>query len=218
MDKEKIIEALKKLRESSTKRNFKQSIDASIILKEFDLSNPNNKVEILITLPKGLGKEIKTLALVDKDVVVEARNIFDKVVVKDDFSSYKGDKKKIKQLIKGYDYIIAESTVMTDVAATFGKVLGSKGVMPNPKAGTVFPPKADMKALLSKLKNSVFVRNKKQAAVSFSIGLEAMSDEDLANNLLHAYEEIKKALPRGDQQIKKVIIKMTMSKPVVVGA
>jgi len=217
MDTTKVLEALKKLRESGKKRNFKQSIDFSIILKELDLNSPEGKIDEFYVLPVNTTKKNKICAFVDKDMTTEARKVFDKVIAKDEFHHWTGNKKGIKTLAKQFDYFVAQGTIMTDVAATFGKVLGPKGKMPNPKAGCVIPPKIDFNNLKHRLENTIRIRTNKQPVISVMVGSEEAKDEDIAKNVMSIYDFIKKKLPRGDQQIKKTYVKMTMSEPVYMG-
>ena len=217
MDTNKVLESLKKLRESGKKRNFKQSIDFAMILKEVDLNSVEGKIDEFYVLPVGTTRKNKICAFVDKDMTTEARKVFDKVIPKDEFHQWAGNKKGIKALVKQYDYFVAQGTIMTDVAATFGKVLGPKGKMPNPKAGCVIPPKIDFNNLKHRLENTIRIRANKQPVISVMVGSEEAKDEDIAKNIMSVYDFIKKKLPRGDQQIKKTYVKMTMSEPVYMG-
>jgi len=216
MERKQIIDALKKLRDAAKKRKFKQSVDFSIVLKEVDLKNPENRIDEFFVLKHGIGKKIKLCALVDKELVTQAREVCDKVITKDEFSKWSGKKKEIKKLADEYDYFIAQANIMTDIAATFGKVFGPKGKMPSPKSGCIVSPKSNLKNLAEKLKKIVKLQAKKQPVISTIIGVEDMSDEDLADNALSIYEFVLKKLPRGTQQIKKSYIKFTMSKPVII--
>jgi large subunit ribosomal protein L1 len=216
MERNQVLEALKKLREIAKKRNFKQSVDFSIVLKEVDLKNPDNRIDEFLVLKHPLGKKIKVCALVDKDLVVQAREACDFVISKDEFSKWAGKKKELKKLASEYDYFIAEATIMTDVAATFGKVFGPKGKMPSPKSGCIVTPKSDLKSLVERLQKMVRLQAKKQPVVSTIVGVEDMKDDDLADNILQVYDFIVKKLPRGEQQVKKKYIKLTMSKPVMI--
>ncbi|MDD5181814.1 MAG: 50S ribosomal protein L1 [Candidatus Nanoarchaeia archaeon] len=213
MENTKILEALKKARESK-KRNFAQSIDFSILLKEFDLKNPENKVDEFFTLPVNNGKKIKICGLVDKDLSTQSSEVFDRTVVKQEFPEWLNKKKEIKSLARDCDYFVAQSNIMTDIATVFGKILGPKGKMPSPKAGCIVPPKVDLKIIRHKLDNTVHIQTKKQPVVSVRIGNEKFSDEDLAKNINAVYALIVSKLPRGEQQIRKVYIKTTMGEPV----
>jgi large subunit ribosomal protein L1 len=213
MENTKILEALKKARESK-KRNFAQSIDFSVLLKEFDMKNPENKVDEFFTLPVNNGKKIKICGLVDKDLSTQSSEIFDKTVVKQEFPEWMNKKKEIKSLARDCDYFVAQSTIMTDIASVFGKILGPKGKMPSPKAGCIVPPKIDLKMIRHKLDNTVHIQTKKQPVISVRIGNEKFSDEDLAKNINAVYALIVSKLPRGEQQIRKIYVKTTMGEPV----
>lgn len=218
MDEKQILETLKKVRDTSKKRKFTQSIDFSVILKEVDLNKPEGKIDLFITLPAPTGKETKICALVDKELTTQAREVFDKVIAKDEFSAWRGKSREMKKLAMNYDFFVAQATIMTDIAATFGKVLGSRGKMPNPKSGSIVPPKFDLSALKTKLQKTIRLQTKKQPVVTVLVGKESSEDQDIVKNALAVYNAIKNALPRGEQQIKKVVLKTTMSKPLVVGA
>jgi large subunit ribosomal protein L1 len=218
MDTTKVLESLKKLRETTKKRNFSQSIDFSIILKEVNLQGPEGNIDEYFVLPEPSSKKRKICAFVDKDLTTEARKVFDKVISKDEFSQWSGNKRAIKALARGYDYFVAQASIMTDVAAVFGKLLGPRGKMPNPKAGCVIPTTANLPQLVERLQKTQRIRTNKQPVVSTMVGTEATSDDALAKNAMAVYELIKRKLPRGDQQIKKSYLKTTMSGPVYVGA
>jgi large subunit ribosomal protein L1 len=213
MENTKILEALKKARESK-KRNFAQSVDFSVLLKEFDLKNPENKVDEFFTLPVNNGKKIKICGLVDKDLSTQSSEVFDRTIVKQEFPEWLNKKKEIKSLARDCDYFVAQSTIMTDIASVFGKILGPKGKMPSPKAGCIVPPKIDLKIIRHKLDNTVHIQTKKQPVVSVRIGTEKFSDEDLAKNIAAVYALIVSKLPRGEQQIRKVYVKTTMGEPI----
>ncbi len=214
MDKKKLLEAIKKVRENSKKRNFVQSVDMIIALKGVDLKKPEDRVSVVVALPHGKGKKPKVCALVDKSLIVQAKEVFDKAIVKDEFKDIKP--KEAKKIVEDYDYFVAQATIMSDIASTFGKYLGPKGKMPDPKLGLIITPKTDLKALKERLGKVLRLRIKKNPVLSGMIGVETMSDEELADNALAVYNAVEKALPRGKQQIGKVYLKTTMGKPVVV--
>ena len=72
-----------------------------------------------------------------------------------DFDQFKDNASKIKKLAGEYDFFVAQANIMPQVATVFGKVLGPRGKMPNPKAGCVVPPKSQLGPLKERLgKNS----------------------------------------------------------------
>ena len=218
MEKKDILSALEKAKKETKKRNFKQAIDFSIVLKEVDLNKPEGKIDDFISLPNPTGRKTKVCGLVDKDLSTQSREVFDMTITKEEFSKYSGKLRDLKKLARAYDYFVAQATIMTDIAATFGKAFGPKGKMPSPKAGCIVQSKADLKVLNERLQKMVLIKTKKQPVISIKIGMEDSPDEEVADNAMAVYEFIKKRLPCGDQQIKKTYIKLTMGKPEVTGA
>jgi large subunit ribosomal protein L1 len=210
---EKFLEYIKKLREINKKRNFVQTAELQMALKDLDLTKVENRIEDLVTLPHGLGKKRKVCAFVGPETYEEAKQIFDKVILVDEFQNY--DKKKAKKLAREYDFFVAQANIMPQVARYFGRYLGPLNKMPNPKLGLIFPPKgAKLKELYDKLQKSVAVVVKKVPLAYAPFGTEAMKDEELAENLETLYKHIVEKLPNKEGSIKRAVIKFTMSKPV----
>jgi len=211
MDKNKLIEIIKKTR--NTKRNFKQKFDLIINLKNLNLKKPEENINTFLVLPYRIGKKIKTCIFVDDQLVNKAKNICDEVIHKDDFSKYK-DKKVIKKLAQKYDYFIAQANLMADVASVFGKVLGPKNKMPNPKAGCVVPPVTELKPLIEKLNKTIKLQTKNELIIKAIVGSEDMKDEEIAENVLFLYNQLLHLLPQEKNNVKNIFIKLTMGKPV----
>ncbi len=213
MEKKAILDSVKKLREITKKRNFSQTLDVQINLQKIDLKNPDNKIDIFLQLPKNKGKAPKICAFVGKELETKAK-IFDKVVMNDQFSAYKKDKKALKKLAREYDYFIAQANLMADIGKDFGKVLAPIGKMPNPKAGCIVPPVAELEPLKKRLQNTIHIQTKDQPSIKAMAGNEASSDEDLVENISTIYHAIASKVQNEKVNIKSVIIKFTMSKPV----
>jgi len=207
------LEAVKKARDVAKPRKFKQSFDIQIGLKKIDLTKPENQLKLIIDLPHKI-RDPKICAFVDKELALKAKEVFSKVILPDEMSNY--DKKSMKKLAKTYDFFVAQASLMSKVATTFGKVLGPKGKMPDPKMGAVITPNTDLQKVKDRLSNIVKVSVKKSPVINCKIGTEDMSDEDVADNAAAVYEAVKKALPLGSDQIKHVYVKLTMGKSVMV--
>ena len=107
---------------------------------------------------------------------------------------------------------------MGPIATTFGRFLGPKGRMPNPKAGAIVPPKGTTKPIVEKLQKTIrLIAKNNEMAVRSPIGKENMTDEEIVDNIAIAYTALVNALPQHEQNVKSVQLKMTMSKPIVVG-
>jgi large subunit ribosomal protein L1 len=217
MDKNSVLEALEKLKMSSQKREFKQSIDLIIALKDLDFKKPEQQVEMFLSLPYTTGKKTKVCALIGAELSDDAKKVFDMVILQDDFTKY--DKRKARTLAEQYDFFIAQANIMTKVAATFGRYLGVRGKMPNPKAGCVVPPKGvNLSVLYEKLQKTLKVSAKKVPVIQLRVGTEEMPPEHVADNIMFIYDQLIHHLPGEKDNVKAIYLKYTMSKPLKLAA
>lgn len=213
MDRKKVIGAVKKARESSKKRKFKQTFDLIFSLKDLDMKKPDNQVDVFASVPNSRGKPIKVCALVGPELK-DSASVCDKVISVDDFDSL--DKKAVKKLAEEHAFFIAQANIMPKVAQTFGRVLGTRGKMPNPKAGCVLPPKANVKPLYDKLQKTVRLSAKTALMIQTYVGTEDLSDDQVADNVLSLYNSLIHVLAKEDNNVKSVKIKLSMGNPVEV--
>jgi large subunit ribosomal protein L1 len=214
MNKKIILDSVKKLREISKQRKFPQTLDVSVNLTKLNLKkNPDNKIDLFHQLPHDTGKKPKICALVGKELFSKAK-IFDKVILSEDFDALIKNKKELKKLAREYDYFVAQANLMADIGAKFGKVLAPIGKMPNPKAGCIVPPTADLEPLLKRLANTARLQTRDQPSIKAIAGTEIMSDEDLADNIGSIFNTVMHELPQEKANIKSLIIKFTMSKTI----
>ena len=198
-------EALNELRKLE-KKKFDQSIDLIVNLKSIDLKGGN--VNAIIDLPHKIGDKKVCAFLTKKSDLVDS-------VIPIEFQKYK-DKVALKNLIKNYDFFIGAAQVMPAVASTFGKVLGPAGKMPSPQLGVLMQENdSAIKTLLEKIGKSIKIRAK-EASIKLSIGKESMENEQILENLRKVYNGILNALPNKKENIRNVMIKLTMSKPIKV--
>ena len=210
MNKEDVQKAITELKQQP-KKKFVQSYDLVINLKNIVIKQ--NPLDFFVTLHHSKGKKIRVAAFVDQILFDQASKNCDLAISANEFDKYK-DKKALKKLADSYDYFIAQANLMPKVAAVFGKVLGTKGKMPNPKLGCVVPPKANLEPLVKKLQSTVRLSAKKGSNLQCIIGKEDQSDEQIVDNILTVYQAVLKQVPNETQNIKNVALKLTMSKPV----
>ena len=216
MDKEQIQAAIAKAKDISGKRNFKQSFDLIINLKGLDLKKPEHQIDAFITLPNARGKKVKVCALVGAELEAQAKGIFDSVISSDNFDRYK-DKKGVRKVANSFDFFIAQANIMPKVATVFGRVLGPRGKMPNPKSGAVVPPNANLKPLYEKFQRTVRTNAKTAPLIQCPIGTEDMNNNDVAENALTVYNSLVHLLPNEKHNIRDAYVKLTMGKTVKVG-
>jgi large subunit ribosomal protein L1 len=201
--KDQLKSALEELRKSK-ERKFEQTVDLIINLQKYDVKK--NPVNIFIRVPHKT-KEKKIAGF------FETENKFVDTILENDFKKY-SDKKKLKNLVKKYDFFISQAKLMPKVATTFGRVLGPAGKMPSPQLGILF--NADEKSineLKEKISTSIKIRLK-EPSVKVAIGKEGMGDEEIIQNILAVYSDLIKALPREKENIKNIELKFTMTKPI----
>ncbi len=214
MNKQEIKKVIQKLKTDSKKRNFSQTVDLIVTLKDLNLKKPEDQVEFFATLHHKVGKKIKVCGIVGPELADEAKNVFDFVVEANQLDSYIKDKKKAKKLAKSYDYFVAQASIMPKIAAAFGRTLGPQGKMPNPKAGCIIAAKPQIKPLYEKLQKTIKVSAKKVPMFQLIIGKEDMNEEEIVDNIDFAVDQIIHHLPKERNNIKSIFLKLTMSKPV----
>ncbi len=200
-----VEQALQELRKVE-KRKFQQGIDLIINLKGVDPKK--DAIASIVTLPHKL-KEKKVCAF------LAAKTSAVKTITPPEFQKYK-DAKELKKLVKEYDFFIAEAKLMPQVATIFGKVLGPTGKMPSPQLGVLMQvTESSIQELLTKISTALKIRVK-EPSVKVSIGNEGMSDQELTANIQAVYQSLVQALPVKRDNVKSVLLKLTMSKPVKV--
>lgn len=199
-DLKKALEELRK----NEKKKFKQTVDLIINLQKYDLKK--NPLNIFTTLPYKI-KDKKICAFFE----VKNKNI--DTVTKADFKKY-SDKKELRKLVKKYDFFIAEASLMAGIATTFGRVLGPAGKMPSPQLGILMTvDDKSIQELKNKINNSARIRTK-DSSIKMAIGKEDMKDEEIIENVMHIYNTAIKSLQRGNDNVKNIELKFTMTKPV----
>jgi large subunit ribosomal protein L1 len=203
----KAFEELKKIEdEKKEQRGFKQSVDLIINLKDYDIKRTT--INTFVLLPHKI-KEKKIAGFLEKK-----SNLID-TITKVEFNDFK-DKKKMKQLVKSYDFFIASAKLMPSIAATFGRVLGPASKMPSPQLGVLMTEDENsIKTLIKKIETAIKIRTK-EPTVKVSIGKQGDKPEDLAENAVVVFNEVYKNLPRNRENLRSILIKYTMSKPVKV--
>ena len=209
MDKEQIQKTLTELKQQPQKK-FVQSYDLIINLKNIVIKS--NPVDFFVTLRHPKGKTIKIAAFVAQELSEAATKFCDLVIKESEFAAY--DKKKAKQLAEQYDYFIAQANLMGKLAGTFGKSLGVKGKMPNPKLGCVVPPNAGLAPLAERLVSTVRLTSKKANNLQCMVGKESQPENEIVDNIFSVYQAVIKHVPDEAQNIKNASVKLTMGKPV----
>ena len=201
-----IIEAVKEAKEQAKPRNFTQSIDVIINLKDLDVRKPENRFSEEVALPNGRGKEIKIGVIADGELALAAKNAgVDVVISKEDLQEFGKDIKAAKKVVNSVDSFIAQADMMPLVGRFLGRILGPRNKMPKP-----VPASARIEPLLERTQATIKVGVKQQPSIQILVGTQDMEDEKLAENIEAVLAVLDRNLEKGRNQIKSMYIKATM--------
>ena len=192
---------------SSIKSNCTTKFDESIDLN-FRINNKQKKNEInlrtVVNLPGGTGKSIKVAVVCEENKIDEAKDANADITGSDDLVE------KIKNGELNFEKLICTPSMMIKLSK-LGKVLGPKGLMPNPKLGTV--TNDIKKAVVEAKAGQVEIRNDKDGNIGLSIGKKSFDDEKLIKNfnaVIDALEKEKSNLTTKGDLINQVYITSSM--------
>ena len=196
-----LSEAIKIVKSASSVK-FDESVDLAINLN-VDPRHAEENIRLSTPLPKGIGKQVVVLVLAQGDKVQEALD------AGADFCGNKDYLDKIKAGWVDVDKIIATPDMMAELGK-LGKILGPKGLMPNPKSGTVTMDVG--KAVAAQKSGMVELRVEKTGIVHTICGKVSFSDEDLIANINQIYNTLIKSRPPSvkGQFLEKISISSTM--------
>nr|WP_319373136.1 50S ribosomal protein L1 [uncultured Methanobacterium sp.] len=204
--KQEILEAVKKAKEQSKPRNFTQSVDVVITIKDLDVKKPENRIDEEVLLPNGRGKDVKIAFIADGELALLAKNAgADLVINKEELQEMGKDRKGAKKIANRQDFFVAQADMMPLVGRFLGPVLGPRKKMPKPVPANIKP-----EPIMERLKSTVKVRIKDQAVIQALVGTQDMDDELIAANIEAVLVVLDQKLEKGRNQIKSMYVKTTM--------
>jgi len=201
-------EIVKEAKSGSKERKFTQAIELIVNFKDIDVKKGFALNEV-VQLPKtNSPATVCVMATGDMGTKAKAAKA-DSVIGTEELDKFAANKRESRKFINKYDFFLADTQVMPVVGKTLGQLLGPRGKMPTP-----VPFNADIVAFLARFRTSIKVRTRASLSVSCKIGDITMDDSDLAINAHTVLAAIEKKLPNGEKNIRKIMIKTTMGKPV----
>ena len=184
---------------SEVKKNSTTKFDESIDLS-FQINNKQKKGEVnirtVVNLPGGSGKKVKVAVVCEETKSQVAKDAGADIVGAEDFIE------KIKSGELNFEKLICTPSMMIKLSK-LGKVLGPKGLMPNPKLGTVTD---DLKrAVLDSKSGQAEIKNDKDGNIGLSFGKKSFADDKLIQNFNAVFEVLERE--KGNQTIKGDLIK-----------
>ena len=180
-----------------------ESIDVSLKVNLKKIKGSDNSLRTVIELPNGNGKKTKVAVLCDDNKLSEAKKSGAEIFGSEDLIN------KISSGTIQFDKLICTPNMMPKMAK-LGKILGPKGLMPNPKLGTV---SEDITGTVNKVKNKFAeIKNDKDGNLGISIGRKSFADKKLLENFKAVFESLKKEKPNmfNSEIVKSVYISATM--------
>jgi len=196
-----VDDALKLVKETAVAK-FDESVDVAVNLG-VDAKKSDQTVRGSVVLPSGTGKNVRVAVFAQGDKAKVATDAGADVVGFDDLAA------RIKEGFMDFDVVIASPDAMK-VVGQLGQILGPRGLMPNPKVGTV---SADVATAVKNAKaGQVQYRTDKAGIVHATIGRASFTPEQLKSNLTALIDALNKAKPSGVKGIylRKVSVSSTM--------
>jgi large subunit ribosomal protein L1 len=196
-----VADALSLVKEAATAK-FDESVDVAINLG-IDARKSDQMVRGAVVLPKGIGKTVRVAVFAQGDNVQKAKDAGADIVGFDDLAA------EIKAGKMDFDVVIATPDAMR-VVGQLGQILGPRGLMPNPKVGTVSPDVAG--AVKNAKAGQVQYRTDKGGIVHCSIGRASFAVEDLKENLTALLDALQRAKPASSKGVyfKRLSVSSTM--------
>ncbi|MCU4717617.1 50S ribosomal protein L1 [Halapricum hydrolyticum] len=211
MADQEIENAVSRALEEAPDRNFRETVDLAINLRDLDLNDPSNRVDEGVVLPEGTGQETTIVVFAEGETAMLAEDVADDVLDGNDLEDLGDDDDRAKDLAEDTDFFIAEASMMQDIGRYLGTILGPRGKMPEP-----LQPDDDVVETVNRMKNTVQLRSGERRTFHTRVGAEDMSAEEIADNIDVILRRLHANLEKGPLNVDSVFVKTTMGPAVEV--
>ncbi|GAB7012492.1 50S ribosomal protein L1 [Halolamina salina] len=208
-----IEEAVSRALEDAPDRNFTETVDLAVNLRDIDLNDPSNRVDESVVLPSGTGQETRIVVFATGETAVRAEDVADEVLGPDELEDLGDDDDEAKDLADDTDFFIAEAAMMQDIGRYLGTVLGPRGKMPTP-----LQPDDDVVETIERMKNTVQIRSGDRRTFHTRVGAQDMTPDEVSNNIDVIIRRLEADLEKGPLNIDSIYVKTTMGPAVEVPA
>jgi len=208
-----IEQAVSRALEDAPERNFRETVDLAVNLRDIDLNDPSNRVDESIVLPSGTGQETSIVVFAEGETALRAEDVADEVLGYDDLEDLGDDDDAAKDLADDTDFFVAEASLMQDIGRFLGTVLGPRGKMPEP-----LQPDDDVVETVERMKNTVQLRSGDRRTFHTRVGAEDMDADDIADNVDVIVRRLHADLEKGPLNVDSMYVKTTMGPAVEVSA
>jgi large subunit ribosomal protein L1 len=208
-----IEEAVARALDEGPPRNFRETVDLAVNLRDLDLNDPANRVDESVVLPAGTGQETRIVVFASGETALRAEQVADQVLDGDELADLGDDSDAAKDLAAETDFFVAEANMMQDIGRYLGTVLGPRGKMPTP-----LQPDDDVVEVVNRMKNTVQLRSRDRRTFHTRVGAEDMTADEIAENIDVILRRLEATLEKGPLNIDSVYVKTTMGPSVEVRA
>ena len=208
-----IEEAVAHALDEAPPRQFSETVDLAVNLRDLDLNDPSNRVDESVVLPAGTGQETRIVVLATGETALRAEDVADEILGPDELEELGDDDDAAKDLADETDFFVAEANLMQDIGRYLGTVLGPRGKMPTP-----LQPDDDVVETINRMQNTVQLRSRDRRTFHTRVGAEDMDAEEISENIDVIVRRLEATLEKGPLNIDSVFVKTTMGPSVEVPA
>jgi large subunit ribosomal protein L1 len=209
VSKSQVLDQITKARSNDyTKRNFQQSYELILKLKDIDVKKTDLNINEVVFLPNKLSDVAKVCVFAAGDNAVRAQRAgADRVIENAELDRLASEKRSAKKLAREYQFFLADTSMMPKIGRVLGPYLGPKGRMPAP-----VPPNAPLESMLNRYRTAVRIKSRGSLSVAGKVGDESLDDAKVADNALAVITQVERKLPNGQRNIQSLTLKKTMGK------
>ena len=208
-----IVDAVSRALDEAPPRNFRETVDLAVNLRDLDLNDPSQRVDESVVLPAGTGQETQIVVFASGETALRAEEVADEVLDGDDLEELGDDTDAAKDLADDTDFFVADASLMQDIGRYLGTVLGPRGKMPTP-----LQPDDDVVETVNRMKNTVQLRSRDRRTFHTRVGAQDMESGDIADNIDVIIRRLEADLEKGPLNIDSMYVKTTMGPAVEVPA
>ena len=208
-----IVNAVSRALDEAPPRNFRETVDLAVNLRDLDLNDPSQRVDESVVLPAGTGQETRIVVFASGETALRAEAVADEVLDGDDLEELGDDTDAAKDLADETDFFVADASLMQDIGRYLGTVLGPRGKMPTP-----LQPDDDVVETVNRMKNTVQLRSRDRRTFHTRVGAQDMDSDEIADNIDVIIRRLEANLEKGPLNIDSMYVKTTMGPAVEVPA
>lgn len=186
-------------------RKFTETVEMSIGLRDIDLKNPANRINLETLVPNDLGGKSSVAVFAEGDLAIKSKESGLTTFNREEIESLAKDQKNAKKVVNEFSFFLAEPQLMPIVAKFLGKILGPRGKMPKP-----IPIRVEIDKFVERYNRTVKLRLKSTPVINTKIGKVDQDNKALAENANTILQTLTTTLPKGTAQINSINFKTTM--------